>query len=330
MSYLEIKNISKKFNKLNVLKGIDISINKGEFISFLGPSGCGKTTLLRIIAGLENQDNGEIIIDGKDVSKLDPSKRKVGIVFQNYALFPNLNVYENIAYGLKNKKLSKREIDEEVKKMVDLVGLEECISKYPFEISGGQQQRVALARSLVLKPDILLLDEPLSALDAKVRENLRDEIKSLQRKLNITTIMVTHDQEEAIIISDRIIVFNSGNIMQEGTPKEIYYSPKNHFTANFVGKINCIQDEGKTIFIRPECIDFSLFSKVGYIEAVVKDIEFRGNIYRLVVESEEGAIFLDRQWKEVVNYKIEKGSRVYVNLSFSENTIEEEVAVHAG
>lgn len=170
MSYLMINNVNKMFNKIKVLNGIDIEINKGEFISFLGPSGCGKTTLLRIIAGLEKFDTGNIIIDGVDVTNFPPSKRKIGIVFQSYALFPNLNVYENIAYGLRNKKIRKNEIDSKVNNILELVGLKEFVNKYPFELSGGQQQRVALARSLVLKPDILLLDEPLSALDAKVRE----------------------------------------------------------------------------------------------------------------------------------------------------------------
>lgn len=167
MSYLMIKNVNKMFNKIKVLNGIDIEINKGEFISFLGPSGCGKTTLLRIIAGLEKLDTGNIIIDGVDVTNFPPSKRKIGIVFQSYALFPNLNVYENIAYGLRNKKIRKNEIDSKVNNILELVGLKEFVNKYPFELSGGQQQRVALARSLVLKPDILLLDEPLSALEQK-------------------------------------------------------------------------------------------------------------------------------------------------------------------
>lgn len=330
MCYLRIKNINKKFNKINVLNGIDIEIDKGEFICFLGPSGCGKTTLLRIIAGLEKQDTGNIVIDGKDVTNLDSSKRRVGIVFQNYALFPNLNVYENIAYGLKNKKMKKDEIDKEVKNILSLVGLEECINKYPYEISGGQQQRVALARALVLKPDILLLDEPLSALDAKVRENLRHEIKVLQRKLNITTIMVTHDQEEAITISDRIVVFNGGNIMQIGTPKEIYYMPKNSFTADFVGKINCIENKNNMkLFIRPECVKFSFNYISGFNEATVKEIEFRGNIYRILVECENNNIYLDLQWKEMINGKVKVGSIIFINYDSEENIVGEEVAAHA-
>ncbi|WP_294169449.1 ABC transporter ATP-binding protein [uncultured Clostridium sp.] len=330
MSYLMIKNVNKMFNKIKVLNGIDIEINKGEFISFLGPSGCGKTTLLRIIAGLEKLDTGNIIIDGVDVTNFPPSKRKIGIVFQSYVLFPNLNVYENIAYGLRNKKIRKNEIDSKVNNILELVGLKEFVNKYPFELSGGQQQRVALARSLVLKPDILLLDEPLSALDAKVRENLRDEIKLLQRKLNITTIMVTHDQEEAIIISDKIIVFNYGNIMQLGTPREIYYHPQNSFTADFVGKINYLKNtKSGRKFVRPECIEFSSEPMSGYSEVIVKDIEFRGNIYRVLVDNNGENIYLDLQWKEIIKKKILLGSKLYINLNIEGSIIEKEVAAHA-
>ena len=281
MSYLRINGIKKSFKKTEVLKNINIDIEKGELVCFLGPSGCGKTTLLRIIAGLEKNDFGEIDLNGKNISKLEPSKRNIGIVFQNYALFPNLTIGENIAYGLVNKKISKKEINEKVDEMLKLIGLSSHKDKYPSEISGGQQQRVALARAIVLKPDILLLDEPLSALDAKVRENLRGEIKRIQKALNITTIMVTHDQEEALTMGDKIIVFNNGEVMQEGTPEEIYYRPINDFTADFIGKINFVdQENGKVSYIRPECVEFSNEFILGYKEGIVKDIEFRGNVYR--------------------------------------------------
>ena len=282
MSYLRINGIKKSFKKTEVLKNINIDIEKGELVCFLGPSGCGKTTLLRIIAGLEKNDFGEIDLNGKNISKLEPSKRNIGIVFQNYALFPNLTIGENIAYGLVNKKISKKEINEKVDEMLKLIGLSSHKDKYPSEISGGQQQRVALARAIVLKPDILLLDEPLSALDAKVRENLRGEIKRIQKALNITTIMVTHDQEEALTMGDKIIVFNNGEVMQEGTPEEIYYRPINDFTADFIGKINFVdQENGKVSYIRPECVEFSNEFILGYKEGIVKDIEFRGNVYRV-------------------------------------------------
>lgn len=219
MSYLEIKNVNKYYSKFHVLKNISLSIEKGEFISFLGPSGCGKTTLLRVISGLEELNSGNIFLKGKDISILHPSKRNFSIVFQSYALFPNMTTWENIAYGLKNKKMPKDLIEKKVKSVLEMVGLFSISNKYPNEMSGGQQQRVALARAVALEPDILLLDEPLSALDAKVREKLRNDIKSLQKKLGLTTIMVTHDQEEALSMSDKIMIMKDGEIMQWGNSK---------------------------------------------------------------------------------------------------------------
>lgn len=317
MSYLSIKNIKKSFKKSEVLKGIDIEINKGELVCFLGPSGCGKTTLLRIIAGLETKNSGEVTLEGKDITPLAPSKRNIGIVFQNYALFPNLTIAENIAYGLVNKKIKKSEIDKKVNEMLALVGLEEAKNKYPSEISGGQQQRVALARAIVLQPDILLLDEPLSALDAKVRESLRAEIKRIQKKLNITTIMVTHDQEEALTMGDKIVVFNNGHVMQIGTPEEIYYNPKNDFTADFIGKINFVtSDDGDKKYIRPECIEFSKESKSEYKSGIVRDIEFRGNIYRVLVDIDglSSGVYIDMSWKDQKDLEVKVGKPIYLKL----------------
>lgn len=317
MSYLSIKNIKKSFKKSEVLKGIDIEINKGELVCFLGPSGCGKTTLLRIIAGLETKNSGEVTLEGKDITPLAPSKRNIGIVFQNYALFPNLTIAENIAYGLVNKKIKKSEIDKKVNEMLALVGLEEAKNKYPSEISGGQQQRVALARAIVLQPDILLLDEPLSALDAKVRESLRAEIKRIQKKLNITTIMVTHDQEEALTMGDKIVVFNNGHVMQIGTPEEIYYNPKNDFTADFIGKINFVtSDDGDRKYIRPECIEFSKESKSEYKSGIVRDIEFRGNIYRVLVDIDglSSGVYIDMSWKDQKDLEVKVGKPIYLKL----------------
>lgn len=317
MSYLSIKNIKKSFKKSEVLKGIDIEINKGELVCFLGPSGCGKTTLLRIIAGLETKNSGEVTLEGKDITPLAPSKRNIGIVFQNYALFPNLTIAENIAYGLVNKKIKKSEIDKKVNEMLALVGLEEAKNKYPSEISGGQQQRVALARAIVLQPDILLLDEPLSALDAKVRESLRAEIKRIQKKLNITTIMVTHDQEEALTMGDKIVVFNNGHVMQIGTPEEIYYNPKNDFTADFIGKINFVtSDDGDKKYMRPECIEFSKESKSEYKSGIVRDIEFRGNIYRVLVDIDglSSGVYIDMSWKDQKDLEVKVGKPIYLKL----------------
>jgi iron(III) transport system ATP-binding protein len=238
--YLRLSGIRKTFGAFTALEGIDLDIHKGEFVCFLGPSGCGKTTLLRIIAGLEVQSAGRIEQAGRDISRLPPAERDYGIVFQSYALFPNLTVADNVAYGLVNRKRPKAEVAGRVKELVSLVGLPGSEGKYPAQLSGGQQQRIALARALATKPGLLLLDEPLSALDAIVRVHLRQEIRSLQRKLGVTTIMVTHDQEEALSVADRIVVMNQGAIEQVGTPMQIYRDPATPFVADFVGRINAL------------------------------------------------------------------------------------------
>ena len=236
--YLVIDNIWKSFGEFLALKGVSLSIKEGEFVCFLGPSGCGKTTLLRAIAGLDLQTRGTIRQAGKDISTLPPSKRDYGIVFQSYALFPNLTIEKNIAFGLENVKRPKAEIKARVAELLELVGLSSQAKKYPAQLSGGQQQRIALARAMAVSPGLLLLDEPLSALDAKVRVHLRHEIKELQRKLGVTTIMVTHDQEEALSMADRIVVMNHGVIEQIGTPTEVYRHPNTLFVADFIGETN--------------------------------------------------------------------------------------------
>lgn len=239
-SYLQLRDISKSFGSLHVLKNINLNIQKGELVCFLGPSGCGKTTLLRIIAGLEKQTTGTVYQAGEDISFASPAKRDYGIVFQSYALFPNLTVKENVIYGLNARKNDPYYIEKRAQDLLYMVGLQASESKYPAQISGGQQQRVALARALATSPGLLLLDEPLSALDATVRLHLRNEIRSLQRKLGVTTIMVTHDQEEALSMADRIVVINQGQVEQEGSPMDIYCHPASAFVANFVGKVNCL------------------------------------------------------------------------------------------
>ena len=316
MCYLKIENIKKSFDNKEILKDINIEIEKGEFVCFLGPSGCGKTTTLRIIAGLEKEDSGIIKIGGKDISSLTPGKRNIGIVFQNYALFPNMTVFENIAYGLVNKGLKKDKINKKVLGMIETVDLKGQEEKYPSQLSGGQQQRVAIARAVVLEPDILLLDEPLSALDAKVRESLRIEIKDLQRKLGITTILVTHDQEEAVILGDKVIVFNEGKVMQIGKPEEIYYMPANDFVADFIGKTNFIDINNEKRLLRPECIDYSVSNKLLGREAIVKKVDFRITNYRVLL-SIDGIkdICIDMSWKEVIKGKIEVGKTIYVDLN---------------
>ena len=239
-AYLQLRGISKRFGAFTALDNIDLTIRRGEFVCFLGPSGCGKTTLLRIIAGLESQSAGSIVQNDHDISILPPAERDYGIVFQSYALFPNLSVADNVGYGLVNRKVPRATIAARVEELLKLVGLPGSGAKFPAQLSGGQQQRIALARALATSPGLLLLDEPLSALDAIVRVHLRQEIRSLQRKLGVTTIMVTHDQEEALSVADRIVVMNHGVIEQVGTPMEVYRDPATPFVADFVGKINVL------------------------------------------------------------------------------------------
>jgi iron(III) transport system ATP-binding protein len=238
--YLLLAGITKSFGKFRALHGVDLSIARGELVTFLGPSGCGKTTLLRIIAGLETQDAGSIVQGGRDISRLPAIKRDYGIVFQSYALFPNLTVYANVAYGLVNRRRAKHAIADRVAELLKLVGLPDAGPKYPGQLSGGQQQRIALARALASSPGLLLLDEPLSALDAQERVRLRGEIRALQQRLGVTTILVTHDQEEALSMADRIVVMNAGCIEQVGTPRAVYETPATPFAADFVGKVNVL------------------------------------------------------------------------------------------
>lgn len=241
MDSLVIKDLEKKFGEVEVLRKINLNVKEGEFVSLLGPSGCGKTTTLRIIAGLLEATSGEVYINGKDVDHIPVHKRNNGMVFQNYALFPHMTVAQNVEYGLKQQKIPKAERKKKVKEGLELVHLEWLGNRYPKQLSGGQQQRVALARALVLKPNLLLLDEPLSNLDAKLRDEMRGEIRNIQKKLNVTTIFVTHDQKEALSMSDRIAVMNKGMIEQYGTPEEIYENPKTEFVATFLGFSNLVK-----------------------------------------------------------------------------------------
>ena len=326
MSYVEIKSIQKSFNNIKVLKDIDFSIEKGEFLTLLGPSGCGKSTILRCIAGLNNFENGSIIIDNKDIGNVKPKDRQVGMVFQSYALFPNMTVYENIAFGLKIKNLPKKEIDKKVKEMIEIVELNGKEDNYITELSGGQQQRVALARSIVTEPKVLLLDEPLSALDAKIRKNLQVQIRKIQKKLNMTTIFVTHDQEEAMTMSDKIIVMNKGYIAQIGGPEEIYKHPANEFVARFIGNYNVYNKiEGKkllniklenSIAIRPEVISISKENDKDklenyYIKARVNQKYMIGSIVRYELYKDDIKILVDMLNQDSL---ISEGSEVYVKI----------------
>jgi len=241
MAFLDIAHLEKSFGANRVVKDFNLGIEKGEFVSLLGPSGCGKTTVLRMVAGFETPTGGAIRIDGKDVVALRPNQRNIGMVFQAYALFPNMTVAQNVAFGMKVAGIAKTEIETRVSEMLRLIGLPELGGRYPFQLSGGQQQRVALARALAVRPKVLLLDEPLSALDAKIRVSLRTEIREIQRELGITTIFVTHDQEEALSMSDRIVVMSGGIAEQVGTPFEVYNRPATRFVAGFVGTLNQLQ-----------------------------------------------------------------------------------------
>jgi len=239
--FLSIQHVEKSFGATKVVHDFNLDVEAGEFVSFLGPSGCGKTTVLRMVAGFEEPSAGHILVGGKDITRLRPNQRNIGMVFQAYALFPNLTVAQNIGFGLRVAGASRAEIDKRVAEMLALISLPQMADRYPYQLSGGQQQRIALARALAPKPKLLLLDEPLSALDAKVRVSLREEIRSIQKELGITTIFVTHDQEEALSISDRIAVMYGGKAEQVGAPFEIYNRPATRFVANFVGTLNVLE-----------------------------------------------------------------------------------------
>lgn len=251
---VQLKNVNLSFGKTQVLKGIDLRIEAGEFFAFLGPSGCGKTTLLRLIAGFESAQTGQVLIGGKDVAHLPPWKRNLGMVFQNYALWPHMTVFKNVAFGLEERRQTRGEIKRRVEQALELVGLEALAKRRPSQLSGGQQQRVALARTIVIEPQVLLLDEPLSNLDATLRVQMRVELRQLQKKLSLTTIFVTHDQEEANTTSDRIAVINKGIVQQVGRPTEIYDNPANLFVAKFLGVTNVIpgliSEENKKLFFK--------------------------------------------------------------------------------
>lgn len=249
MSYLRIKNVSASYGATKVLQGLNLDIEQGEMHVLLGPSGCGKTTLLRTIAGLARSEEGTIHLGDKRIDLLHPKDRDVAMVFQNYALFPNMTVEQNLAFGLEQKKLSKPVIAEKVRSALDMVALADRAASRPHQLSGGQKQRVALARALVLEPKVLLLDEPLSALDAQIRKRLRDELRRIQREIGLTAVLVTHDQEEAIALGNRISVIDAGQFSQIGTPEEIYYRPQNLFVARFMGDLNILEPEAvRTVF----------------------------------------------------------------------------------
>lgn len=305
---IELKDISISFGEEKILDNLNLSIRDGEFITFLGPSGCGKTTTLRIIGGFLQPDAGDVIFSGKKINSVPPHKRQVNTIFQRYALFPNLNVYENVAFGLRLKKKSEKEIKEKVHQMLELVNLKGFSRRNVTSLSGGQQQRVAIARALAVDPKVLLLDEPLGALDLKLRKDMQQELKGIQERLGITFIYVTHDQEEALSMSDTIVVMDGGKIQQIGTPLDIYNEPENAFVADFIGESNivdgimrkdfCIEINGKTfecldkgfapdekvdVVVRPEDIDVVHIEK-SMLTGTVTSVTFKGVFYEIIVD----------------------------------------------
>ncbi len=281
---LIIENLTKKFGKNEGVENINLSVKEHELLTLLGPSGCGKTTILRAIGGFNQIDSGRILLDGKEIQNLQPEKRPTGMVFQSYNLWPHMTVYENMAFGMQIRKCPKEQIKKEIKKMLELVRMDGSEKKYPSQLSGGQQQRIAIARALVLKPSLLLLDEPFSALDAKIRGQMREELKRIQREAGLTVIFVTHDQEEAMAISDRIAVMRRGYMEQVGKPEEIYDHPKTRFVAEFIGEMNFIEENGSSFAVRPEDVTlqldqngkyeiFQMMSLGHYTQAIVKKSE---------------------------------------------------------
>ena len=352
-SYLQIDRLTKKFGDFTALDEVSLEVYEGEFICFLGPSGCGKTTFLRAIAGLDIQNSGTVSQAGKDISALPPSERDFGIVFQSYALFPNLTCERNIGFGLENQKVSKADIAKRVAELLEMVGLPDQGKKYPAQLSGGQQQRIALVRALATSPGLLLLDEPLSALDAKVRTYLRHEMKLLQRRLGVTTVMVTHDQEEALTMADRIVVMNQGVIEQIGTPIEIYREPSTLFVADFVGAMNLIEGKASSnnsvkvgdatftsrghnlqmdspviVAIRPEDIvphgegtSSQGVPETGDTEnifdAAVEDMEFLGSFWRVSLNSSDfgdAVLVADMSINAVRHMAVEIGKTISVEF----------------
>lgn len=323
MSHLTIKNAYKAFDKLVVIDQINIDIERGSLLTLLGPSGCGKSTLLRCIAGLESLDSGSIVLDGMDITHTAPQKRNIAMVFQHYALFPNMTAAENIEFGLKIKKLPAHERAEKVQKVLELVELQNFAQQKPASLSGGQKQRVALARGLVMEPKLLLLDEPLSALDARIRKSLRSQIREIQKELDLTTVFVTHDQEEALAMSDEIVLLNRGRIEQHTSPERLYSQPVSEFAAGFIGNYN--MGELKSIdakhtkgplVVRPEAIQLS--TTTGDIPGVIAERTLLGSIVRYEVKTQMGEYL----HVDVLNYgdlsHLEESTPVFLTVPKSE------------
>ena len=293
---MQIRGVTKRFSPTEGVFSIDLDVYEGELVTLLGPSGCGKTTLLRAIGGFHQIDEGEIRLDGTPIQNLPPEKRPTAMVFQSYNLWPHMTIYENMAFGLRLRKQSKQEIAQKVAHMLDVVKMPGCEKKYPAQLSGGQQQRIAIARALLLEPSVLLLDEPFSALDAKISGQMRDELKRIQQSLGITIVFVTHDQEEAMALSDRIAVMRQGDIEQVGTPASIYDNPENEFVAGFIGQMNLIEDAGHKVAVRPEDVVLTAPSE-GQDSGEITHIMMLGHYAQILIRTKDLEIrcFLPRE-----------------------------------
>ena len=327
MAYIEFKNIDKFYGDNHVLKGINLEINKGDFVTLLGPSGCGKSTLLRCLAGLEQISGGQILLDGEDITNKDPKDRNIGMVFQQYSLFPNMTVEENLSFGLKLQKLDTSEINRRVKDAIDMVELKGKEKEYPANLSGGQQQRVALAIGIVMQPKVLLLDEPLSAIDAKLRKSLQTSIRRIHKNLGLTSVFVTHDQDEAMVMSDVIHLFHDGKIEQSGRPVEVYTKPVTPFAAGFIGSYNILDAaamkrmtnrdwQGGQVAIRPETFFLSkdqITTEDYCMEGTITDSVPRGNVLRYSVNVNDVEVYADVLFRSASIYDI--GDKIHIGIS---------------
>lgn len=304
---LEIRDMTMLYKNGDGVRGINLSVEKGELVTLLGPSGCGKTTILRTIGGFIQNQEGQVLIDGVDVAGLPPEKRPTAMVFQSYNLWPHMTVYENMAFGLKLRKVPKAEQKKRITEMLELIKMPGFEKKYPTQMSGGQQQRIAIGRSLLLKPDVLLLDEPFSALDAKIRSQMREELRKIQTDLNITVVFVTHDQEEAMALSDRIVVMNKGVFEQIGAPQDIYNRPASRYVADFIGEMNFIETAGGTLAVRPENITASAGTG-GDLDGYVRNIMMLGHYLEMTVDTDGGIVKLFVSAEEAARFK--KGDQV--------------------
>jgi len=318
---LLLEAIEKNYDSVKALKGVSLKIHPGEFCTLLGASGSGKSTILRVIAGFETLDSGRLEINDEDMSKMSIAERNIGMVFQNYALFPHMDVFQNIAFGLEMRKLDKSQIKEKVNEVLELVGLTNQKKRLPSALSGGQQQRVALARAIVIEPKILLMDEPLGALDKNLRNDMQKQIKNLHKNLNITVVYVTHDQDEAMFLSDKIVLMDEGKIIQTGTCEELYTNPKNRFVANFLGECNFFTlDSGKKISIRPECLRISGDNKNdrNSFQVDVEDVVFQGRMIKLIGNYNEQEIIASISPLE---YELESNHKDKIFLTYDSESL---------